>query len=320
MTTTMLRRQRVAVTSRADLTALLSPPSTSGPWNCPRTTTHPAHHRTPTVAVFVDHSGAQRWHCRTCGDGGTALDFLTNAGMNMGDAIAHLAATPTAPTRPRRNLPAYITDHLDRCSALLWTEQGRPAQDWLRQRGLLDEDCLRINGVGFDPGPEHLSRAFGLPRVGPAITVPLSNGLNAETTTGVVSFAATTIDGPGPEQWIFPALNLATPPSVAYFTPIKAGRNDVIITHRIIDALSAAILGHHGVAVLGGAYVDPVAMGRLGSMLRSNGESAVLCFEHTQVGQLAAVTVHRLLDESCPVSVVELPTGSTSLNGWVRSR
>ena len=320
MTTTMLRRQRATVTSRAELTSLLSPPSTSGPWHCPRTTTHPAHHRTPTVAVFVDHSGAQRWHCRTCGDGGTALDLLTNAGMNMGDAIAHLAATPTAPTRPRRNLPAYVTDHLERCSALLWTEQGTPAQDWLRQRGLLDEDCLHINGVGFDPGPEHLRLACGLPRVGITITVPLSNGLNDETTNAVVSFASTPIDGPKPEQWTFPALNLATPPAVTHFTPTKAGRNEVIITNRIIDALSAAILGHHGVAVLGGAYVDPVTMGRLGSMLRSNGQSAVLCFEHTPVGQLAATTVHRLLDESCPVSVLELPADVASLNDWVRSR
>src|SRR5260221_3947350 len=161
-------------------------------WHCPNPE-HPDEH--PSMTVFNGRR-SPRWHCHSCGEGGTAIDmWMTVKGCAVSDAIADLGARTAlardagpqgrgarqpghpgaqlADAGPRRTeqppvalatpfVHPDVEAYVERAVDFLWGPRGEEARTWLRARGLGDE-VLRPNRVGFDPGRDILRRAHGLP-------------------------------------------------------------------------------------------------------------------------------------------------------------
>src|SRR5688572_23114824 len=131
---------------RTDLAALLdelSPaPATrlgsSARWRC-----IDAGHddQNPSITMFVDRRGVQRWKCWSGGHGGTAIDALLVArGGSVADALAELehraGSTPeivhsrpipaptSGPADPMAEPAAALLDYVAACERILWHPAG----------------------------------------------------------------------------------------------------------------------------------------------------------------------------------------------------
>lgn len=114
---------------------------------------------------FVVSPGKNLWHCLgACSRGGSSIDFVMQMdGVTFRDAVLKLSgdsfslvATPSAAKQEKvqgldwqahADLYAAFVAH---CQSVL---QGHDkARTYLGDRGLLDDDVLRVHGVGFDDG------------------------------------------------------------------------------------------------------------------------------------------------------------------------
>src|SRR4249919_2406418 len=140
----------------------------------------------PSITMFVDRRGVQRWKCWSGGHGGTAIDALLIAhGGTIADALVELERRAgSAPVRSRP-IPSHPTlrdartepdsallEYVTACERILWKPPGRRVLDYLVEKRGLAPDALRSNHVGADPGPATLRRAGGLPRGGSAAVLP----------------------------------------------------------------------------------------------------------------------------------------------------
>lgn len=188
----MLGWDRDEVVARTDLVALLEelsgPPARLGPsarWHCPARD-HPDDR--PSVTVFTDRRGVQRWRCWSGGHAGTVIDaWCAATGASAGEALTVLAersavcaATIGSPFRARERRPVAprppdpaISTYVAGCEKILWSRTGRPVLDWLVGERGLDAEVLRVNRVGADPGPSLFHRARGLPHGGPGAVFPV---------------------------------------------------------------------------------------------------------------------------------------------------
>ena len=166
------------VLARTDLAELLT--SLSGPpvgtgrsakWSC-FSPDHQDDH--PSVTMFVDRKGIERWRCWSDGQAGTAIDaVMIGHNLDVSGALRWLAERsghlpePTV-RRPRhlpsaRSLSPAVHAWANDCEHRLWRPEGAGALEWLRRRGL-DDDVLRTNRIGYDPGASVAHRVHGLPR------------------------------------------------------------------------------------------------------------------------------------------------------------
>src|SRR3984957_13508516 len=111
--------------------------------------------KTPSFYVYDDH-----YHCFGCGEHGDVISFVVKTGgaglMEAGETLAQEAglevpkASPQAAQAEQRR--AGITEVLDAAGQIyqewLWAPEGKPALDYLRQRGLTDE-TMRKFGLGW---------------------------------------------------------------------------------------------------------------------------------------------------------------------------
>src|SRR4051812_11925530 len=142
----------------------------------------------PSISMFTDRRGIERWRCWSGGHGGTAVDALLVArGGTVAEVLAELerrAGLPDHENRVRRSailtppvelivpISQALLDYIAACERILWCPAGRRVLDYVvRDRGL-SPDVLALNHVGADPGPDRLRRASGLPRGGPAAVLP----------------------------------------------------------------------------------------------------------------------------------------------------
>ena len=306
-----MRLDRDELLARIDLTVILDElagaPARLGPsarWRC----IQPGHDdQHPSVTVYRDRRGIQRWRCWSGGHGGTAIDALTTAtGCTVRDALERLAARtgvadldrPDVPTRPMAPpavpLHPCVVRYVDACSRILWTRTGRPVLDWLHQRGFPD-DLLRANRVGCDPGPMLLRRPGGLPRGGIAAVLP------AFDETGAVTYVqARYLDPPDGRKYDNPAHQLGQNPRVAWPRPSQPIANNggvLVVCEGIPDALTAATSGLDAVAVLGtGAVNDNVARQIIDHAHLHGRQRVVVAFDADPPGDHAARDLATLLD------------------------
>lgn len=250
---------RAEVLSRVDLVALaeevLGPGKGQGRsrmWPCP-SPNHAQSGRTPPLSIFATRSGGQRFFCHGCGAAGTAVDLvMLTQGLDVHHALEALARrvalTPVTPrlAEPVALSPAWgMTSYLRRCASLLRTEVGVPARAWLGERAIPERVWDQL-GLGFDPGAKELARMRGLPRAGPALTVPLPS-------PGRPYLVARYLD---PEaaglRWAHPtARHWGPAPPAVPLGPIRRGAPVVVLTEGVSDGLAALAVGWPAVAALG---------------------------------------------------------------------
>jgi hypothetical protein len=300
-----VRVDRDDVLARTDLPALLDslsgPASRTGPsawWRCPDPG-HPDEH--PSVSVFTDHRGVQRWRCWSGGHGGTAIDALVVArSMSVGEALEQLAsqaggwvALPARmPPSPRRPVPlsSAVVGYVEACEKILWARTGRPALDWLTEVRGLDPDVLRLNRVGADPGPELLRRPLGLPRGGVGAVFP------ALDEQGAVAYCQTRYldPGQGRSKYDNPAARFGDNPRLGIVRSAEpAAAGPLYACEGLPDAYTAATAGFEAVAVLGATYPDERTARRITSL--ANGRSVVIAFDNDRAGNSGAERLGELL-------------------------
>lgn len=320
---------------RTDLAALLdelspSPPTRLGPnarWRC----IDPGHDdQHPSISMFTDRRGIQRWRCWSGGHGGTAIDALLIAhGGTVAEAMAKLerrAAMPRdderdrsfnsapSPRQPQEvPISPNLLEYVNACERLLWRPTGRPILDYLVHERGLAPDVLDRSHVGADPGPDVLRRAAGLPRGGPAAVLPTLD-LGGQVTYVQARYLE---PAEGRAKYDNPASRLAANPRIGWYTSARTrDEAHLLVCEGAIDALTAAGTGVSAVAVLGATYVDERLAARI--VDGAAGRRVVVAFDGDRAGEVATETVTAALAKAGWASqVVSMPAGS-DLNSVVR--
>jgi DNA primase len=254
--------------------------------------------------TIYDGHRSQRWHCHACGAGGTAIDlYATATGDQIGRAIRALAqraglnGNHSAARQPasRRRLVAVaraasptpdpaIELYVAAAADLLRSPHGQEAREYLRNRGLADSELLRINRIGYDPGPRELPRAAGLPRRGRGIVLPVldDNGRAVFCTTRYFD------ENAAGRRYDNASSNLAFNPKIATIRPIEDTHPEtVVVTEGIIDGLTVARHGYTAEAVLGAANTGRAVNDRLS--LGHGDKRILIAFDGDTAGRAAAV-------------------------------
>ncbi|MCU0310690.1 MAG: toprim domain-containing protein [Acidimicrobiales bacterium] len=322
------------VLDRTDLAGLLddySPAEGQGHrrrWHCP-VPDHHDHHASVTMAT--DAHGHERWRCWSGDDThrGDAIDLvMITQRTDRAAAIEHLAQRAgicldeplpaprprPVPTRPVGPVPLHESVHryVAACENVLWSRSGQPVRAWLHERGLNDE-TLRANRVGADPGRRLMQRPGGLP-VGrsPAATFP------ALTPTGAVAYVQTRyLEPAGGPKYENPASRLGTNPRLAWTTPAQSsGSKRLLVCEGIPDALTAAQQDLRSVAVLGAQAPDARVADTLVEHCAGQGLQLVAVIDNDDAGRAWGARLQDLLAErDTTLAVVEPPNG-LDLNAW----
>ncbi len=312
---------------RTDLAALLdelspAPATRLGPtarWHC-IDASHDDQH--PSITMFVDRRGIERWKCWSGGHGGTAIDALLVArGGSTADALGELqrrsgSAPDVAQARPvRLRSPASpegrdepdnaLLEYVDACERILWRPAGRKVLDYLVDERGLAPDALRANHVGADLGPVAMRRAAGLPRGGVAAVLPTLD-VDGRVTYVQARYLERV---EGRSKYDNPASRIAANPRIGWVAPATVkDRNHLVVCEGMIDALSAASAGVPAVAVLGATYVDEriaqdIARG-------TAGRQVVVAFDGDPAGRTAGNSLGAsLASAGCSNRVLPMPDG-----------
>jgi DNA primase len=209
---------------------------------------------------------------------------------------------------------------VQRAERLLWTPAAQPQRDWLAERGL-DDEVLRVNRIGADPGRRHLPRPRGLPPGWPAVVLPaLSPG-------GTVAyFQARYLDPPtGRGKYDNPATRCATNPGVAWLHPAGPMRPGVlVVTEGISDGLIAAQAGFATVGVLGaqqpGRRVADAIATTVHRSPRLAGVTVVVCFDGDDAGRSGRDRLAAALTERGIPHRTVTPPDEVDLTDWAQTQ
>ena len=312
---------------RTNLAALLdelspAPATRLGPtarWHC-IDAGHDDQH--PSITMFVDRRGIERWKCWSGGHGGTAIDALLVArGGSMADVLAELDRRSgiTPDLAQARRIPSRspaiaegaaapdsaLLDYVAACERVLWRPAGRKVLDYFVEERGLAPDALRANRVGADLGPAAMRRAAGLPRGGVAAVLPTLD-IDGRVTYVQARYLE---DVEGRSKYDNPASRIAANPRIGWVAPATLkDRNHLVVCEGMIDALSAATAGLPAVAVLGATYVDEriaqdIARG-------AAGRQVVVAFDGDRAGRTAGNSLGAsLASVGCSNRVLPMPDG-----------
>jgi DNA primase len=277
----------------------------------------------PSVTMFRDRRGVERWKCWSGGHGGTAVDAVilarrvstvealrmleTRAGISPSTITA--SGTPRAISDPQTVFSAAARDHATVCAELLWSRAGAAGLRWLRARGLSD-DVLRDNLVGFDPGPRILARADGLSRSW-GVTYP-SFGVG-----GDMVYLQTRHIGPhAARKYTNPIGAHGPAPAVSHPRgPVADG--PLLVTEGVADGLIARTAGYRSAAVLSAAVISPPVADEV--IAAAGGEPLIIAFDNDTPGRAAAARLHELVDGRCRVHVLRLGDGLDLTDSYRRT-
>jgi DNA primase len=305
--------------ARVDLAAVLEslsgPRTTSGRWHCPDVD-HADEH--PSVTVRVAESGKQTWRCWSGGHRGTAIDaVMANRRVGVGDAIVWLAVNyghlpvverPARPPRRSAGDPDQrVVDYIHSASKLLWTSAGKEHRDWLHRRGL-DDEVLRLNHVGADPGRRLLGRPRnGFPSGWPAVVYPALDRHGRP-----VFFQARYLDPPAHRgKYDSPSSIFAANPRLAWAAPVgEPSERIIVLCEGIPDALVAAQAQLRAVGLMGASIADPAATQELAEAAATSGYGVVICFDSDEAGRTGGDRIRRqLVEHGVTVATVCPPPG-----------
>lgn len=325
------------VLDRTDLRALLdefaAPDREGRRWHCPLSD-HDDHHA--SVTMHRDHRGHERWRCwsgdrdhrgdaidlvqavRRC-DRATAIDELAaRAGMSPDRELPPVPQRRPGP-KPAAQADDRVIAYATVCARLLWSPLGAEVRDWLHGRGL-DDDVLRANRVGADPGRARLRRGRGIPYgAGPGATFPALNP------AGEIRYVQTRAlePRPGYGKYDNPSATMAPNPRLSVAFPPRLNDSDqLLVCEGIPDSLVAAQAGFRAVGLLGTNALDDSVAARIANLAISNSLDVTVIVDVDDSGsgrslgeQLAA----RLdVDHGVSVGVIEPPSGH-DLNTWALS-
>lgn len=330
------REKALEQTDLAELaTEICGPPRRSGPsakWHCP-SPNHPDEH--PSMGVYRNGRGQQRWKCHACGEGGTAVDLLmVSAGVDAGRALRELAdraglspsdsqrrSPAVPPPRPRtpaaRQPSPAIEAFVARTAELLWSSTGAAARRHLDSRGF-DPELIRVNRVGFDPGPSVIPRPDGLPRLGPGIVYPVLDEATGQAIYLQVRYLSPRVVAG--RKYDQPTAELAPNPRLATMrhpAPTRPGL--VALCEGFPDALTAAQAGSPAIAILGVAHAGGQHVGELARRVKAKyaDEAFAVCFDADGPAKLPANRLaDRLARTGAPVARIVPPEGCKDLNDW----
>jgi hypothetical protein len=323
------------VLARTDLTQLLDELATPATrsirgrrWHCPMPDHDDQH---ASVTMHTDHRGHERWRCWS-GDNthrGDAIDLIVaTQRVNRADAIAWLAnragmipdqPLPPARRKPQRSRPsvvpldASVVRYVHACEKILWGNTGAPVRDWLHARGF-DDDLLRANHVGADPGRAMMSRQRGLP-YGHSLAATFP-ALDPESNVQYVQ--ARYLEPIGSDKYDNPAGSLGSNPRLAW-TRTPDGHTTasvLLVTEGIPDALTAAGAGYAAVGILGSQAPDDRVAMTLAGHAENSGQQMVAIVDADPAGRAWGFRLAGLLEARGHIlNVVEPPDG-LDLNGW----
>jgi hypothetical protein len=323
----------LARTDLADLLDQLAEPAmfaTRGRrWHCPLPE-HDDHHA--SVTIHTDHRGHQRWRCWS-GDSnhrGDAIDLVSaTQRLDRVNALDWLAARngmiPDAPLPPiARREPVVrpsvatpfdpcVVRYVEACEKILWRPAGRPVLEWLHGRGF-DDDLLRANRVGCDPGREMMQRQRGLAYGGSIGAV--FPALNEQ---GDVHYVQTRYRNPGTgPKYDNPASAVCRNPRLAWtriVRPSVAAR--LVVCEGIPDALTAAACGFKSVGCLGAQTIDLKMADVIAAFATGRDVDVLVVNDHDAAGQSWSARVTELLQTRGVDAVrVQPPTADFDLNSW----
>jgi DNA primase len=276
----------------------------------------------PSITMFTDRRGIQRWKCWSGGHGGTAIDALLVArGGTITDAllelerragntpeITHPRPTPSrspALVAPRTEPDPAILDYVAACERILWQPAGRKVLDYLVNERHLAPDVLKANHIGADPGPATLQRAHGLPRSGVAAVLP-TLALDGRVTYVQARYLDPAADRP---KYDNPAARIASNPRIGWVNPASVtDPYNLVVCEGVIDALTVAGIGTSAVAVLGATYVDEGVARDVASL--AAGRLVLVAFDGDNAGRNAGETLaFSLASVGCPSHDLTLPNG-----------
>lgn len=323
------------VLDRTDLAVLLDelaqPTGRMGPsrrWHCPA----PNHddHRA-SVSMFRDRLGHERWRCWSADHRGDAVDLvMTVTGRTRGDAVDWLAGRagmtpdrPLPPPRPKATPPrpaaAVVMDpaverYVAVSERILWhSRHGRAVHDWLHGRGF-DDELIRANRLGADPGRTVISRRRGLPfGAGPAATFP---ALDPAGNVTYVQARYLDPDGAG-RKYDNPSASLAPHPRVGFaVTNGDTGSGPLLVCEGLPDALTAARAGYPSVALLGAQTPNEAVAARIANHAAKQGLEVALVCDPDAAGRRVADILVPLLGRLGSEPLVVVPPEGLDLNAW----
>jgi DNA primase len=310
---------------RTDLAGLLDdlspgPPTRLGKtarWRC----IDPGHEdHNPSVTMFTDHRGIQRWKCWSGGHNGTAIDaILTAKGSTIPEALAELeqragsmrdldrtARPQVAPAscRPVELDPAVL-EYVEACQRILWKPAGRQVLDYLVTERGLDPTVLEANHVGADLGPDVMNRRKGLPHGGLAAVLP------THATDGRIVYAQARYLDPsgGQAKYDNPAGRLGTNPRIGWVIgPTVRSTSVLVVCEGLLDALSTATAGYASVALLSATYADRQIACAIGDEARDR--KIILGLDNDTAGRTATELLADAFDAlNCRHATLEVQAG-----------
>jgi DNA primase len=321
------------VLDRTDLSALLDEltesSGRSGPgrkWHCPT----PGHDdRHPSVSMFRDHSGHERWRCWSGEHRGDAIDLVSAAtGRNNADAIEWLAnragmvpdrPLPPIPRKPSpvagtaRVMDPAVARYVYACARVLSTSAGEPVRAWLHSRGIEDA-TISANLIGADPGRRMLHRQRGLPFGStPAATFPVY-GPAGDLTYVQARYLDAEASG---RKYDNPSAALAPHPRLGFtVAPHLVHHDTLVVCEGMPDALIAAQGGFQAVGLLGAQTPDESVAARLTNHAENLDARIVLVCDPDPAGRRVAELLAPLLEgRGHDPAVVTSPEGR-DLNDW----
>ncbi|MFP5487410.1 MAG: toprim domain-containing protein [Acidimicrobiia bacterium] len=301
-------------------------------WHCPLPDHDDQH---PSVTMHSDHRGHERWRCWS-GDGshrgdaidlvaltqrvprGDAIDWLARrAGMIPDRPLPPIRRKPTPATRRVAPLNPIVVEYATACERILWSGGGRQVREWLHGRGF-DDDLLRANHIGADPGRSMLHRRRGLP-YGTTVGAVFP-ALDPE---GRIRYLQTRyLDPAGGPKYDNPAAALGSNPRIAWVRSICPPPSTVlVICEGIPDALTATRTGLRSVAVLGSQSPDRSVATRIANYADHHALRAVAVVDNDDAGRAWGARLTGLLEEQgVDLGVVEPPGAGTDLNTWALSK
>ena len=279
--------------------------------------------RTPPMSIFTDRRGFERWTCFATGHRGTAFDLVMETrGCDFKEAVSYLAGMvgvepgpvpePLRRSARTRKAPLELTEAQTvaglealrrwhgECEGWLDSHSGRLGREWLAARGYGSDDIASAR-VGFDPGPQRVPRPEGLPRVRPALVLPVMD------CDGEVIFAQSrTLNPRSAGKYFNPVSRLegraevaVANPGIGWLQPAVQPLQEwpIVLCEGITDAIAARPAGFECACIIGtGNAVRESVLAAVAA--RAGTRPVVVCFDGDAAGLVVAAQVASTLRAS----------------------